>query len=95
MREMFNDKERLAAICTKEGFSRCYEKVKSIMKKMNKNETILSKKVGLSHWWEWVKKRKNGFVLVLGVGKKKMGSSRWWEWVKKKKKWVCPIGGSG
>ena len=36
MRDMFTKNEHLAAICTKEGFDRCYEKVKTIMKKMKK-----------------------------------------------------------
>ena len=36
LRQMFTVNARLAAICKKEGFSRCYEEVKSIMRKKNK-----------------------------------------------------------
>jgi len=36
IKEMFTTNECLAAICTKEGFNRCYEKEKTIMKKLAK-----------------------------------------------------------
>lgn len=36
LKVLFLKNERLAAICDKEGFARCYEKVKSIMKRLNK-----------------------------------------------------------
>lgn len=36
MRDMFLKKESLAPICKKEGFSRCYEKVKTVMKRLLK-----------------------------------------------------------
>ena len=34
MREMFFKDELLAPICEKEGFNRCYEKVKSLMRRL-------------------------------------------------------------
>ena len=36
MKEMFLKSDSLARICDKEGFSRCYEKVKAVMKKLTK-----------------------------------------------------------